>query len=117
MYVLKVEDIYTDYFDNLGQYMRTVKIPGFLFDQSAYQKTDGHVRVFVETLPNTVEGAECGGMTDRNGREWGTGAYLLKSRVRTSAMPAEGCSACIKQSFSKEVVKMIGYKRDTCLSK
>ena len=31
------------------------------------------MRVFVETLPNTVEGAECGGMTDRNGREWGTG--------------------------------------------
>ena len=114
MYVLKVQDIRMDYFDNLGQFVKSATIPGFVFDQSAYQKNDGKVKVFVEMLPNITDGSTCGGMTDEHGREWGTGAFLVKTLVRTRAIPADGCESCIKQTFSEETVKLFGYRRKAC---
>ena len=114
MYVLKVQDIRMDYFDNLGQFVKGVTIPGFVFDQSAYQNNDGKVKVFVELLPNITDGSTCGGMTDEKGREWGTGAFLVKTLVRTRAIPADGCESCIKQTFSEETVKLFGYRRKAC---
>jgi len=111
MWVLRVQDINLGIFDNIGQYIRSLRIPGFEVDLADYQKADGSVRIFVEILPQIADGMMYGVMTDKRGRAWGSGAYLLKGVVRTAAVPAEGCAECKERRFTEEVVKVVGFRR------
>jgi hypothetical protein len=111
MWNLAVQDIRLNIFDNLGQYVQTINIPGFAIDDPAYQNEDGSVRIYVELLPKIQDGMVYGTLTDHSGRSWGTGAFLIKGLVRTTATPAEECADCRVQRFSEEVVKRVGYQR------
>jgi len=111
MWNLAVQDIRLNIFDNLGQYVQTISIPGFAIDDPAYQNEDGSVRIYVELLPKIQDGMVYGTLTDHRGRSWGTGAFLIKGLVRTTATPAEECADCRVQRFNEEVVKRVGYQR------
>lgn len=109
MWEFNVNAIDANIYDQIGQFVSSVHVPGFVVDKKAYQQsaTDaspGTVDAFLE-LPKVRND-----MRSINGQRWGDGVYLINIRVRTTAKGIN-CNEGKLNPASISTMTKVGYVR------